>query len=204
MLFIIQYYQLLRGDDVLFQYEHSHYWYTELKEWWPAERITDIAMLFNEVWERWLYFSGRFSTVIFVPVLNILGQGICSVIGSVVYVLFVICMGRIIWGSWKEVLYHPIGLLLIYLLQFQFSPTASYMQMWTFVCHYSMPIVLYMLYYIFWIESVKSDFTIKRLILLNIFGIYVGATHELLPLYCFILIGVKGLVIYRKQFIHSI
>lgn len=200
IFYIIQYYQFLWGDDVLFQYENSHYCYTGLNQWWPAERITNLSMMHNEVWARWLYFSGRLSTVFFVPLLNIWGQNICSIIGSIIYVLFIIFMARIIWGNWKECLLHPIGLLCIYLLQFHFSPTVSYMQMWTFVCHYSMPIVLCLLYYILWVECTKKQMSWRGLLAINLFGIYVGATHELLPLYCFILIGVRGLVLYKKKF----
>jgi len=200
IFYIIQYYQLLLGDDVLFQYENSHYCYTGLKQWGPDEKITNLSMMIDEVWARWKYFSGRFSTVVLVPLLNILGQKICSVMGSIVYVLVIICIGRVIWGSWKEIFRHPLGLLCIYLLQFHLSPTASYMQMWTFVCHYSMPLVLCLLYYVFWMEYTKKQLTMKWLVALNVFGVYVGATHELLPLYCFILIGIRGIMIYKKQF----
>lgn len=199
LFYILQYLYLPVGDDVLFQFKSSYQLYTNKDMWRPTELISGISEMNEEIWGRWLNFSGRFTTVYFVPLLNIAGQRICAVIGTLIYIGTGIAIGRLCWGSWKQVFIHPIGLMIIYLLQYQLSPSSMYMQMWTFVCHYHFPILLYLLYYIFWESQLKNEMTWKRLLVTNLFGIIVGATHELLPLYLFIIMAIYGIKNFKQE-----
>ena len=172
LFYILQYLYLPVGDDVLFQFKNSYQLYTNKDTWRPTELISGISAMNEEIWGRWLNFSGRFTTVYLVPLLNIAGQRICSIIGSIIYIGTGLAIGRLCWGSWRQVFLHPIGLLIIYLLQYQLSPSSMYMQMWTFVCHYHFPVLLYLLYYIWWKEHSWKKLTWIQLILLNAFGVY--------------------------------
>lgn len=198
--YVIQYFQMPIGDDVLFRYKDSYFHYTETEEWLPTEKIMNLSMMKNEIWNRWKAFSGRFSTVFWVPFINIVGNGVCAAIGSGVYLGVILCVARIAIGSWQKLILHPLEIIYLFLGQYAMSSTGYYMGMWTFVCHYGMPVLLCLLYYILWTEMMERKENRSRdIILLSVVGVIMGASHELLPMYSFILIGIRSLCMYLNR-----
>lgn len=200
--YIIQYYQLPYGDDTLSQFKDCYYWYTKSVEWHPEQFLSNLPMIMEEVWNRWWFFQGRITTAFLGPLLSIAGQRVCAVIGSLTYTGIILCIGKLIWGrkDWKQIFLHPAGLLIIALYQYALTATATYMQMWTFVCHYAIPTLLSMLYYIYAemiMEKRKGNGI--HLFLLTILGIMTGAAHELLGAYCIILVFTRWFVLYHRR-----
>lgn len=185
LYFIVQYGQIPMGDDILFQFKDSFLWYTKKSEWHPTQIIDTFPLMIKEVCDRWKLFSGRLTTVVLVPLLNIGGQKICSFIGAFTYTSIILCIGKL---AWEDVFQHPFGLAIISMFQYALTSTALYMQLWTFVCHYAIPTLLCLLYIIYTKRNKRQSVDGKNAIFLTFLGGITGATHELIGGYCIIII----------------
>lgn len=200
--FVIQYYQLRMGDDVLAPYLNSTQHYITDGQWVPTTKIANVHMMLSSVLDYWLHFGGRITTVFWWPLLGIAGgEFFCSVVGACVYTGIILTIGKIAWkGRWRDILSHPCGLIGISLYQYIITATSSYMQMWTFVCHYAMPTLLCLVYYLYSNKVMEQEHISKKNIVgLILLGILVGASHEVTAILCMVLVGTRGLVLLFKK-----
>ncbi len=200
--FIVQYGEIPTGDDILFQFKDSFCWYTQRDVWHPTQFIDNFPLMVEEIFNRWKLFSGRLTTAFFVPLLNILGQKICSFIGALIYTLVILCIAVLTFekdGNWIDFFQHPFELVIIFLFQYALTPTALYMHQWTFVCHYAMSTLLYLLYIIYTKRNYTRNNCLKTIICQTILGLFTGATHELLGGYCIMIIFFEWLQLYIKR-----
>lgn len=198
LFFVTLYGQIPTGDDILFQFKDSFYWYTQREVWHPTQFINTFLLMIEEISNRWSLFSGRLTTAFFVPLLNVLGQKICSFIGALIYTFIILSIAVLAFekdGKQRNFLQHPFELMIICLFQYALTPTALYMYQWTFVCHYAMPTLMYLLYIIF-TKKYAQDHCRKIIICQTIMGLFTGATHELLGAYCIMIIFFEWLQLY--------
>lgn len=201
-LFIVQYGEIPTGDDILFQFKDSFCWYTQRDVWHPTQFIDTFPLMIEEIFNRWKLFSGRLTTAFFVPLLNIFGQKICSFIGALVYTFIILSIAVLTFekdGNRKEVFQHPFELVIIFLVQYALTPTALYMYQWTFVCHYAMPTLMYLLYIIYTKNNYTNNNCLKTIICQTILGLFTGATHELLGGYCIMVVFFEWMQLYIKR-----
>lgn len=201
-LFIVQYGEIPTGDDILFQFKDSFCWYTQRDVWHPTQFIDTFPLMIEEIFNRWKLFSGRLTTAFFVPLLNIWGQKVCSFIGALIYTSIIVSIAALIFekdGNWTAFFQHPFELVIFFLLQYALTPTALYMYQWTFVCHYAMPTLMYLLYIIYAKKNYARNMCLKTIVCQTILGLFTGATHELLAGYCVMIVFFEWLQLYIKR-----
>ena len=144
--YIISYYQMRLGDDILFSFYMGFKNYLDGNIWEPEERILTLKQAIEQYAQYYITFSGRITSLLQGYFFNLFGEKIISVISAFIYVGIILLIVKIGWGG-RNFVKAPVILLLCSFYMFQLSATGSYINMWTITCHYSVPTLLFLLYY---------------------------------------------------------
>lgn len=192
--YIICYYQMRIGDDILFPFHMGFRHYLDGEIWIPEEKVLTLRQAFEQYGQYYLTFSGRITALLQGYIFNKLGEGIISIISAVVYVSTILLVCRIGLKSWKNVVKSPAILLLSSLYMYQLTPTGTYISMWTFVCQYAIPTLLFLLYYLIVLNAYQEDtLSIKKKVMILIFGFFCGWCHECLSAFAILLVSAKAI-----------
>lgn len=170
-------------------------------EWKPVERVETFGQAFQQYASYYMQFNGRLPALLQSLSYNKLGTLGTACISATVYVSTLLLIVRIGLKSWENVVKAPVWLLLSSLYMYELTPTGTYIEMWTFVCQYGVPTLLYLLYYLLVLETYKEDRVTKgKAVWLLILGFLAGACHECLGAFCICLVTVKAIwKVYQKH-----
>ena len=192
--YIICYYQMRFGDDVLFSFYMGFKHYLDGADWKPIEKVTTVGQALKQYIQYYLTFSGRIPYLFQGYLFNLLGERVVSIISALIYTGTILLVGRIGLKSWKAVIGSPAILLLCSLYMYQLTPTGTYICMWTFVCQYGLPTFLYLLYYFIITKLYMEErVSTKRKLLILSLGFICGLCHECLGAFAILLVGIKAL-----------
>ena len=155
------------------------------------ERTETIAQAINQFISYYLQFNGRLTMLFQGYLLNKVGWFGTSLISSGTYVLTILLIGRIGLRSWEAVVKSPLFLVLTSLYLYELTATGSYIEMWTFVCQYGIPTLLYLLYYMLITNFYELEKISKwQVTSIGALGVIAGACHECLGALCIFLVSI--------------
>ena len=194
--YILCYYQMPVGDDLLAPFYMGFQHYVDAIEWKPSVRVETIEMAVKQWIQYYLTFNGRITSLFQGYLFNKLGECGTAIVSSTIYTATILLICRIGLNSWKKVLKCPVWLLLCSIYMYQLTPTGTYIQMWTFVCQYATSTFLILIYYLLIIDTYEKDnITNKRIIGMFMLGIFSGASHECLAVFAILLVSIKGVIL---------
>ncbi len=194
--FLICYYQLPRGDDVLFQFSTGMTYYLDNTEQMLGNQITNFEELIDSVIYIYNVWSGRIIGYLLIPLLSIFGQVFTSLLSSIIFNLIIINVVLLIWNKnnmKQEIFSHPLGILLLNIIIFLLGHYMGYMTMWTFVSIYGVSTLLY-LFLLNWTNFLfKKNFNIGLFLIIisNLVGFIAGLTHEVIGAISILMLLVK-------------
>lgn len=191
--FIICYYQMRIGDDTLTIFFMGFRNYLDGTSWEPVEKITTVKQAIEQYVQYYLTFNGRITFLLQGLLFNLWGEKIISICSAAIYVGTILAVSRIGLGSWENVTRVSIILLLCSLYMYQLSPTGTYISMWTFVCQYAVPVLLFLILYLLMQKAYhKEKLSWKQEIFLWLFGFICGLCHECLGLFAILLVSISA------------
>lgn len=194
LYYIICYYQMRIGDDLLNVFYMPFRHYLDEAIWVPEEKVLTLKQAFEQYGQYFLSFNGRITFLLQGCVFNRLGERIISISSAAIYVSTILLVCRIGLKSWKNVAKSPVILLLTSLYMYQLTPTGTYICMWTFVCQYAIPTLLFLLYYFIVLNAYqKENLSFKKKVFIFIFGFFCGWCHECLSAFAILLVSVKAI-----------
>lgn len=199
--YIICYYQMRIGDDVLFPFYMGFRHYLDEVLWVPEGKVETLKQAFGQYGQYYLTFSGRVTSLLQGYLFNKLGEKLISVLSAMIYVGTILLVGRIGLKSWKNVMKSPAVLLLSSLYMYQLTTTGTYISMWTFVCQYAIPTLLFLLYYFVVLNAYQEEnLSFGKKALLFVFGFLCGLCHECLGAFVILLVSIKAVY---ESYIHK-
>ncbi len=201
--FIICYFQMPKGDDLLAPFYMSHLHYVDESGWEPNERLITFGQAIRQFISYYMTFNGRIPVLFSGFIFGRFGQIVTAVISSLVYVSTILTVAKLGLQSWDKVVKAPIWLLFCSIYMYQLTPTGSYIEMWTFVCQYGIPTLLYLLYYQLVINAYrKEEISVWEKTRIFILGFCAGLCHECLGVFCICLVLVRAILEIRKHHMH--
>ena len=191
------------GDDVLFQFLYSASNYFDNKEFWIQQQenlvqMQTLSQSINNTVFTYMTWTGRILPYFLHPMLSILGKLPVSIIAGISLTAFVLSIISLTFDDWKKALEHPILILwLFYSLVFLHRASGHYF-MWTFIAHYIIPTVLFLLYLYILNKMTKNENqnqTLIYIILFNLLGLITGITHEMLGAVFSLMLASKGITL---------
>lgn len=190
--FCVCFFQMPKGDDLLAPFYMGFMHYVDGYELNSLERTETIAQAINQFISYYLQFNGRLTMLFQGYLLNKVGWFGISLISSEVYVLTILLIGRIGLRSWEAVVKSPFFLVLTSLYMYELTATGSYIEMWTFVCQYGVPTLLYLLYYMLITNFYELEEISKwKVAGIGALGVIAGACHECLGALCIFLVSIR-------------
>lgn len=198
--YIICFYQMRKGDDILFSFYNGYLHYLDDSGWRPLQKVTSISEAIQEYMGYYMTFSGRIGYLYQGITYNLFGERIISFISAIVYTLIILTVCRLGLKSWRNVVRVPALLLFCSFYMYQFTATGSYICMWTFVCQYAITLLLILLYYLKITDLYVSE-NIKKsdYIIVLILGLLCGWSHECLSAFAILMTGLNGIVRINKH-----
>lgn len=191
--FLVCFYQMRKGDDLLAPYYMSFLHYVDGADWKPVDRLWTVGQAIEQFAVYYLNFNGRTTTLFQGLLFSWGGHGIISAISALVYVSISLLTVRIGLKSWKKVFEAPAWILMCSVYMYQLTRTGLYIEMWTFVCQYAVPVLLYLLYYLLVTDTYQMVRISKRRIWgITVLALVAGSCHECLGIFCILLVTVKG------------
>lgn len=209
MLFQVSYYRDPLGDDVLGFFENGISFYLDEAPSQIGDRITTLQQVVSVVFETYKHWSGRLTGYFVMAMSGLLSYAIKSFIVSLCYISIVLMFAKMVYGKISEVFCHPLSICVIFILMFWNFYAMNYLLMWTMLSVYGLTVFLCLLYYnlTLYFEMQKYEMPTLLLILSNIFGFFVGLTHEVIVAIFMSMIFVRTLkmivaqrIIWRKIF----
>lgn len=206
--YIISYYQMRIGDDVLFPFNMGFKHYLDNSDWVANERVNTLEVAIKQYAEYYTNFSGRLPALFQGLLFNLLGERYISILSSFIYVGIIVMICLIGLERINKVIDTPAILLLCTLYMYWLTPTGTYISMWTFVCQYGIPLLGYLIYY--WIISkayYMENITKVQRIGIFLLGLVCGWSHECLSVFAILLVTVKLIldgIVFKKAIIERI
>ena len=97
--YIISYYQMRLGDDILFSFYMGFKNYLDVNIWEPEERILTLKQAIEQYAQYYITFSGRITSLLQGYFFNLFGEKIISVISAFIYVGIILLIVKIGWGG---------------------------------------------------------------------------------------------------------
>ena len=215
LLFItfISYYREPLGDDVLTQFTKGGMLYIDGYKGSVGNQIKDLSSLCQSV--KWFYLNwgGRIVGATLMPLLSLFGFTFTAISTGICFVCLILLAGLLIFRNKKELLKHPLVIILLFLFLFYFNPFINFLLMWTFVSIYVVSLILLGTYYYFSQQILVFNnipLTNRNMILFNFLGFFAGFTHEvfsftILSLILFLTLKeiIKNKSPIRKLFYHT-
>lgn len=183
LLFIIfiSYYREPLGDDVLSQFTNGGMYYIDGYKGGVGNQINDLPSLYESVKWNYLNWGGRIMGFTLLPLLSLFGHTFTAIITGICFVYLILLAGLLIFNNTKELLKHPLVIILLFLFLYYLNPSINYLLMWTFTSIYIVSLILLgTYYYLFqkYFAFYNISFTNQNIILFNILGFFAGFTHE--------------------------
>ena len=190
--FIICYYQMPVGDDLLTTFEDSYLHYVDGSEWIPEGRIDTLQKAILKWMGNYFNFNGRITGLFSGYILYKCGWKFTAFVSATIYTFIILLVGRIGLTSWEKIIKSPALLLLISVYLYQLTPTGTYICMWTFVNQYALPLLLYLIYYMLVVKLYrKQNLSLQIKFLIILLGFIAGACHECLGVLVILMTGMK-------------
>lgn len=202
--YLICYYQLPRGDDVLTQFSKGITLYVDNTKPILGDKITSLDLFVEHLTLNYQLWTGRIIGLILIPLLTIFGQQFTAIMSSVIYSLIVINVSFLIWDKGKnnfEILNHPLEIIFLHMIIFGLGKYMGYMTMWTFVSIYAVSALLYLMLLNSTVALCKTNFnnTFASVIGLNVLGLIAGLSHEVIGAVCILMILTECLLIWKNN-----
>lgn len=182
------------GDDVLSHFNRGLNLYLDDEPNSFGYRITSFRQVFGAMKVFYLKWSGRMTGYFFVFSGSLMPRLLRAVLAVTVYILNILLALRLVYGTIKKVLCHPIAFEVLFLATYWFKPGSSYSKMWTMVGVYGIPLLLCLLYY----NLARSDGKWRAygpaLILFQLLGILTGLSNEISGAILISMLGIDWLV----------
>lgn len=114
-----------------------------------------------------------------------------------VFVCIILVALRLVYGNLKQVLYHPMAMVTLFLALYWYKPGGEYTRMWTMCSVYSIPLLLCLLYYNLSRDWGDGPTKRRQKICLTLLGIAAGLSNEIFGAVLIVMLGVdwlKGLL----------
>ncbi len=192
-IFFIAYYRESLGDDVLSQFTDALKYYQDGHSSGIGDQIKDFPELFKSVKYFYLNWGGRIVGAALLPLLSLFGQGFTAFFIGICFTYLVFLAGLLIYGNSKELLKHPITIMVLFLFLIYFNPSINYLLMWTFTSIYVVSVLLLATYYYLFQKNLarsNSSFSLLNIILFNILGFIASFNQEVFS------ITISSLILY--------
>lgn len=167
------------GDDILLHFDQGLTLYLDDEPHVIGERITSLRQVFNAVKYSYLKWSGRVTGYFFAFSISLIPRLFRALLTAAVYVSNVLLALRLVYGSIKRVLYHPITFEVLFLAMYWFKPDGSYSKMWTMVSVYGIPLFLSLLYCNLAYSEDIWQTSRSSLIFFQLLGLFTGLSNEI-------------------------
>lgn len=203
-IFLIFNFRPLMGDDFSFYYYKEVSGYVDSDAFSDLTFQTKIGIPFSErldiLKNSYNTFSGRVISMLcsmFYSMIN--NRMVFAVLAVGIYIGVILLSARLIYRNVRETLQHPFVLILLGSFLLLYNEGVGNLYMFTMLFHYGVTYLLWLVLINFAMDSVytKEKISTKCLILINIFGVFAGLTHEMIGALALLMIaaisiGIKG------------
>lgn len=203
-IFLLYNFRPLIGDDFNYYYYKKVSGYVDSDLSSSLEYQTKIGIPFSERLKifknSYTSFSGRIMSMIFSLLFSwINNRTLFAVLAVFVYLLVVILSARLVYRNSCQVMKHPLSLIIFGAFLLLYNEGVGNIYTFTILFHYGISYLLWLILLNFALDRAYTSqyLSRKKLLAINLLGIFAGITHELIGAFSLIFIaalsiGTKG------------